>query len=216
MFPSLLVQTGRVMRILRGCQLNSSYAPQYGVRYDGLWKLTSYRHHADSEGVYHLQLTLERLDGQSSMSELVKIPRPSQIDDWNCYSSLELKNVGKTSGSQGVFDYRVLNEEERHDREEWRRLREFRSSIGAGPSKPLSGVTGLGITHEPDPSFSPSLSFVIPPQKGIMKLRLPPAIQAKADKAEREAKLKREGSMKRAVIDTSLNQEYKSKSRDSD
>jgi hypothetical protein len=47
-----------------------------------------------------------------------------------------------------------------------------------------------------------------------MKLRLPPAIQAKADKAEREAMM-RESIVKKAVIDTSLNQEYKSESRES-
>ncbi|KAK0646338.1 PUA-like domain-containing protein [Cercophora newfieldiana] len=212
MHIALLIQTGRPIRILRGFQLKSSYAPKAGVRYDGLWRLTSYRHHADADDVHHLRLTLVRVNGQLPMTELTRIPKPSQMDDWEIYEKLELGKIKQTTGSRGVFDYQMQNEEERRDREESKRLREFRSSIGAGPIKPLSGVPGLGISHEHEPDPKPHFPF----QKGIMKLKLPPAAQAKHEKAEREARLKSEGGMKRAVIDTSLNQEYKSKSRDSD
>ncbi|KAK4455890.1 PUA-like domain-containing protein [Podospora aff. communis PSN243] len=207
---SLMSLTGKPIRILRGFQLMSGYAPLAGVRYDGLWNLTSYRHHQDEEkGLAHLRITLQRLAGQPPMKELKKIPRPSQVDDFRSYQQYEIEIVKRTEGIRAAHEWGVQNEEEKRERESWARIREFRSSIGAGPMRPLSGTTGLGITLDPE-SFGKSI-----PRKSEMQLRLPPAIQAKANKAEQEARLKREGIVKKTVIDTSLNQEYQSKSRDS-
>jgi len=212
MHPALLSQTGKQIRILRGFQLKSSYAPSAGVRYDGLWKLASYRQHLDlSNNIYHLQITLERVNGQAPMKEILKIPKPSQLDDWRLYEKLEQDKIRQSTGERGAYDWRLQHEEERRDREESRRIREFRSSIGAGPIRPMSGTTSTAST------FHPPITVPAPPaQRGIMKLRLPPAIQAKVDKAERDATVKSEATVKKAVIDTSRNQEYHSKIRDGD
>ncbi|KAK0623092.1 hypothetical protein B0T14DRAFT_564486 [Immersiella caudata] len=210
MHVGLMNQLGRPIRVLRGFKLMSSYAPSAGVRYDGLWKLTSYRHHVDDAKQSHLRITLEHVRGQTAMAELKKIPRPSQTDDFRSYQQLETEMVVRTEGKQAAHEWGVQNEEDRRERDRWARYREFRSSIGAGPMRPLSGAdTGFVISSEPL-TFEEAV-----PKRSNMALKLPPAIQTKATKAEREERLKREGIVKKTVIDTSLNQEHQLKSRDS-
>ncbi|KAK3356924.1 PUA-like domain-containing protein [Lasiosphaeria hispida] len=199
MHVSLLCHTGRNIRVLRGYRLRSSYAPQAGIRYDGLWRLTSYSHRLDTPTeTYFLELVLERAEGQLPMDDVMNIPMPSQLDDWRLFEKLEAENIRQTTGEQEALEWRMRNEEDRREREEWQRVREFRSSISAGADRQAAGLSPLTVT------------VTAPVQKSAMKLKLPPEIQAKADRAEREAK------MKRAVIDTSRNEErYLSRSGES-
>ncbi|KAK0711669.1 PUA-like domain-containing protein [Lasiosphaeris hirsuta] len=192
MHVSLLCHTGRNIRILRGYRLRSSYAPRAGVRYDGLHRLDT------PTETYSLELVLERSEGQLPMEDVMKIPMPSQLDDWRLFEKLEAENIRQTTGEQEALEWRMRNEEDRREREEWQRVREFRSSISAGAARQAAGLSPLTVT------------LTAPVQKSAMKLKLPPEIQAKADRAEREAKLKR------AVIDTSRNEErYLSRSGES-
>lgn len=82
--------------------------------------------------MHHLQLTLERAKGQAPMKEVARIPWPSQLDDWRLYEKLEQDKVRQTTGEQAAYDLRLQQEEQRRDREEWRRTHQFRSSIGIG------------------------------------------------------------------------------------
>ncbi|KAK3380231.1 PUA-like domain-containing protein [Lasiosphaeria ovina] len=219
MHVSLMMKVGRQIRILRGYQLRSPHAPSGGVRYDGLWKLTNYRHKLDvNTEIYRLELTLARVDGQPPMSELAKIPTPSQLDEWHLYEKLEADKIRQATGEQMAFQWKVQKEADRLEREQWKRVREFRSSISAGGGTTVGASPG-GVKHSP-----PATSATAPAHteataaatgtsktmKSAMKLTLPPAAAhalANAD-GKKTGKNAAAAGGKRAVIDTNRNKEY--------
>ncbi|KAK3985529.1 hypothetical protein QBC44DRAFT_155989 [Cladorrhinum sp. PSN332] len=103
----LLSQSGKDVRILRGHELHSILAPEAGIRYDGMWKLSGLKmklskdpvnHWDESLDIHQLEFTLERVNKQKPMSEVVKIPTPSQMDDWLLYQMIEGDRVRQTEG----------------------------------------------------------------------------------------------------------------------
>lgn len=66
-------------------------------------------------------LTLERVKGQRAVQEIVKIPRPSQLDDWQLYEKYEGEMVKQTGGDRGFLDWKMAKAQERMDLEQWRR-----------------------------------------------------------------------------------------------
>jgi hypothetical protein len=44
-------------------------------------------------GGYLLEVNLEKVPGQPAMLELMKIPRPSHLDDWDLYKRVEVQIV---------------------------------------------------------------------------------------------------------------------------
>ncbi|TID01619.1 hypothetical protein CH35J_004468 [Colletotrichum higginsianum] len=140
MHVSLLTQVGTQIRILRGYRLKSTLAPQAGVRYDGLYTIRQYGNKLGAAtDKYRLELLLEHVDGQKSLEEVQKVPRPSQMDDWQTFKKVEAEMVRQRKGDDGLLDFKMLKEEERIDREHWRRSSEFRATLG-------QEVCGLGLT----------------------------------------------------------------------
>ncbi|KAK4186893.1 hypothetical protein QBC35DRAFT_343046, partial [Podospora australis] len=130
MHIKLISQVGKEIRILRGSFLASSIAPMAGVRYDGLWKLSSYRQKRMGEGFrYRMELTLERVNDQIQMSEVLKVPKPSHLDDWRLWERVEADFIRQTQGEAAAYAWKLKREKTRHDREQWKRARRFRSSI---------------------------------------------------------------------------------------
>ena len=78
---------------------------------------------------HKLELTLERVSDQKPMDILRRIPRPSQLDDWNLYEKLEGDKIRLTGGDARFMEWSLEREEEGLDREQWRRDREFRASF---------------------------------------------------------------------------------------
>ncbi|KAK3942430.1 hypothetical protein QBC46DRAFT_352414 [Diplogelasinospora grovesii] len=136
MHVSLLSQTGRQMRILRGYQLRSTYAPSAGVRYDGVWKLGNF-------GI--------------------------KLDD-KLYEKLETEKVRKWSGKAFEFEWKVQKEEDRLEREQWQRMRDFRKSIG-------------GAVRSATPGLQQNLHDL----GTAMKVALKRDIKEKVEEGEREA-----------------------------
>jgi putative restriction endonuclease len=60
---------GIPVRVTRGHQLDSSYAPGRGYRYDGLYQITSYWQEKGHDGFLVYRFRLERLPGQSPIGE---------------------------------------------------------------------------------------------------------------------------------------------------
>jgi hypothetical protein len=81
--------------------------------------------------VHRLELTLERIAGQAPLEDIRKIPKPSQLDDWILFEKLEAEMIKQTRGNQGFLAWKVVREEDRIDRENWRRAREFQASLVA-------------------------------------------------------------------------------------
>nr|CDP32529.1 Putative protein of unknown function [Podospora anserina S mat+] len=146
MHVKLITLVGKEVRVLRGYLLRSGIAPGVGVRFDGIWKLASYRHKLDlGTGEYKLELGLERVaNGQRAMREVLKVPRPSQMDEWDLFEKLEADKVRQVQGESASYAWRMQREEARVEREMWKRAHRFRESIcslGSGGSF----VEGLGM-----------------------------------------------------------------------
>ena len=54
----------------------------------------------DTTGHHRLEVDLERVEGGISMAELMKIPRPSNLDDWDLHKRLEADVVDR--GRRGI------------------------------------------------------------------------------------------------------------------
>ncbi|KAI1844055.1 hypothetical protein JX266_009728 [Neoarthrinium moseri] len=130
MHIALISQVGQKIRILRGHKLKSIYAPRAGVRYDGLYTIRQYGTKLDMvTNTHRLELTLERVKDQKPMEVLNRVPKPSQLDDWKLYEKLEGDKIKLMEGDARYLEWNLQREEERIDREDWRRDREFRASF---------------------------------------------------------------------------------------
>ncbi|KAI0887355.1 uncharacterized protein GGS22DRAFT_186187 [Annulohypoxylon maeteangense] len=131
MHIALISQVGRQIRVLRGYRLKSILAPQAGVRYDGLFTIKQYGSKQDSKtNLCRLELTLERAPNQKkTLEEIRKIPRPSQLDDWNLYEKLEGDKIKLLQGESSYLEWKLRRQEENIEREDWRRARLFKASF---------------------------------------------------------------------------------------
>ncbi|KAI1754362.1 hypothetical protein F4782DRAFT_539183 [Xylaria castorea] len=129
----LISQVGRKIRIIRGYKLKSIFAPEAGLRYDGLYIIRQYGCKLDSSNSkYRLELTLERAADQRPFEKIHKVPKPSQLDDWALYEKLEGDTVRLLQGESSYLEWKLKREEERADREDWQRIRLFRASFSVG------------------------------------------------------------------------------------
>ncbi|KAH7328458.1 hypothetical protein B0I35DRAFT_473163 [Stachybotrys elegans] len=105
MYVSLIRRVGFQMRILRGHCLMSPLAPEAGIRYDGLYTLRQYglTRNPQSDRLT-VVLTLERVPGQRPLQEIVSIPRPSQLDDWQLFKRYEGETIMRKYGDQGFLN----------------------------------------------------------------------------------------------------------------
>ncbi|WAO88482.1 Hypothetical protein NCS54_00583200 [Fusarium falciforme] len=105
MHVSLITKVGTIMRVLRGHNLNSPFAPRYGVRYDGLYKLAQYgQRFYEKMKTDRMFLILERVKTQPPIEDFEMVPRPSQIDDWGLYSQYAEEQVKKRLGDKGFLN----------------------------------------------------------------------------------------------------------------
>ncbi|KAI1281455.1 hypothetical protein F5Y07DRAFT_412494 [Xylaria sp. FL0933] len=140
----LISQVGRKIRIIRGYKLKSIFAPAAGLRYDGLYTIRQYGSKLDSNiNKYRLELTLERAADQRSFESISKIPKPSQLDDWALYEKLEGDKVKLVEGESSYLEWKLKQQEEKADREEWQRAKLFRASFSVpqtvGPGQQSRG-----------------------------------------------------------------------------
>ncbi|KAI1082282.1 PUA-like domain-containing protein [Whalleya microplaca] len=130
MHIAVISQVGRQIRILRGYRLKSIFAPQAGIRYDGLYTIKQYGCKLDNKtNTHRLELTLERVPDQKHMQELKKIPKPSQLDDWDLYEKLEGDKIKLLQGETSYLEWKLIRQEQKIDREDWKRSRLFRASF---------------------------------------------------------------------------------------
>ncbi|ROW12163.1 hypothetical protein VMCG_00306 [Cytospora schulzeri] len=143
MHYGLLRQVGRRTKVIRGFRLKSAYAPQAGIRYDGLYNLTSWSIKlCPCTDLYTLKVILERLPRQRPMREVLQVPKPSQLDDWVSYEKLEKESIKQREGAIKLLDWTTAREKERAERDYWRQLQVFRvdmrknSEAGGGSDPP--------------------------------------------------------------------------------
>jgi len=57
------------------------------------------------------------------------MPKPSQLDDWALYEKLEGDKVKMLLGQTGYLSWKLRQQEEKVNRDEWRRAKMFRASF---------------------------------------------------------------------------------------
>ncbi|KAF4968269.1 hypothetical protein FSARC_4360 [Fusarium sarcochroum] len=105
MHVSLMSQVGSTVRVLRGYRLRSPFAPKAGIRYDGLYKICQYGQRLNMVSERHrMILTLERVGGQQPIEDILHIPRPSEMDDWELYERFEGEKIKQKKGDKAFID----------------------------------------------------------------------------------------------------------------
>ncbi|KAI1125008.1 PUA-like domain-containing protein [Nemania abortiva] len=129
----LMTQVGRKIRIIRGYRLKSIFAPEAGLRYDGLYTIRQYGFKLDSHiNKYRLELILERATDQRPFEDIRKVPKPSQMDDWTLYEKLEGDTIKLLQGETSYLEWKLKRRQEKVDRDEWQRATLFRASFSLG------------------------------------------------------------------------------------
>ncbi|ROV98986.1 hypothetical protein VSDG_03831 [Cytospora chrysosperma] len=118
-------QVGRKTKVIRGFRLKSVYAPQAGIRYDGLYNINSWGIKlCPCTDLYTMKVILQRLPRQKPMREVLQIPKPSQLDDWAWYEKLEKEAINQREGAVRLSDWQAAREKEITERDYWREVRE--------------------------------------------------------------------------------------------
>ncbi|KAK1245059.1 hypothetical protein MKX08_004688 [Trichoderma sp. CBMAI-0020] len=147
---SLITHVGSQIRILRGHRLRSPFSPKAGIRYDGLYTIRQYGHKQNPNNQLHrIVVTLERVAAQSSMTNLAKVPRPSQMDDWVLFEKFEGEMVRQNHGEQSFLDWKVMKAQERMEQRQWRRALEVGAALTTARHARYSyGMRDLGVKEK--------------------------------------------------------------------
>lgn len=105
------------MSSLTGISTSRYTLKQYGTKLDL------------STNTHRLELTLERGADQVPIEVLLGVPRPAQMDDWKLFEKHEGDRIKLTQGEASYLDWKLGREEEKMDRDEWKRSRLFRASF---------------------------------------------------------------------------------------
>lgn len=65
------------------------------------------------------------------MSQILRIPKPSQLDDWHLYEKLEKERIKQTQGEVKFVDWAIAKDQERIERDHWRRSRDFKTTLAS-------------------------------------------------------------------------------------
>ncbi|PHH81862.1 hypothetical protein CDD82_7678 [Ophiocordyceps australis] len=134
MHASLLSKVGSQVRVLRGHHLKSWIAPKAGVRYDGLYYVRQWgiKGIEDSPDLVRLVVTLERVANQRSMDEVVVIPYPSQLDDWQLFERYEGEMIRQHRSEPEFLEWKKFKADEKAYMDEWRGAMEMGSEMHSG------------------------------------------------------------------------------------
>ncbi|KAK3682689.1 hypothetical protein B0T22DRAFT_292187 [Podospora appendiculata] len=138
----LVSKVGKLIHVLRGYELRSEYAPVAGLRYDGLWKITRHSHRFDNTiREYKFELGLKRVPRHAIPWQMtLKTPTPSQLDDWHLFEKLEVEKIRQSNGEHSALARKIEKDQERMEREQWRRVWNFRSSISGKPKSSMKAT----------------------------------------------------------------------------
>ncbi|RFU33886.1 hypothetical protein B7463_g2427, partial [Scytalidium lignicola] len=130
MHIGLMQKVGHTIRVLRGHTLKSKFAPRVGIRYDGLYILKRYGQTRDEgTNTCHLDITFERVKDQTSMGELMRIPLPSQRDDWRQYKRMLGEDIRSREGEIAFNQWKIVQEAEKKETADWHKDSDFQDVV---------------------------------------------------------------------------------------
>ncbi|XMA12320.1 hypothetical protein WAI453_005111 [Rhynchosporium graminicola] len=112
---------GCPIRLLRGSNLKSKFAPKAGIRYEGLHVIKQFGHKLldEAKNIYRCTIALERVPGQRPLHEVLKLPAPSQLDDWDLYKKMMNEDYRRCEGDAALSRRTEHEEEQRTDKEQF-------------------------------------------------------------------------------------------------
>ena len=121
MLLPLLTNLDKPIRVLRNWSLKSKLAPIAGLRFDGWYKVVTYSHKRVSTDcdVFTCDVKLERMNNQPPMRDVLLIPTPSMLDEWEEYMAIR-DDYMRNDLTQG--QYEEWHRRERYqemEKEEW-------------------------------------------------------------------------------------------------
>lgn len=121
MLLRLLVCLDKQIRVLRNWTLKSKLAPVAGLRFDGWYKVLSYSHKRIStdEDLFRVIVNLERVKGQTPMVEILTIPLPSMLDEWEEYMAIRDEEMRQTLTTGQYEEWHRRERERELSKEEW-------------------------------------------------------------------------------------------------
>ncbi|KAI9049213.1 hypothetical protein LZ554_007060 [Drepanopeziza brunnea f. sp. 'monogermtubi'] len=119
------------IRILRGCNLRSKWAPAAGIRYDGLFHVRHFSHRLldQNQNTYRYSLMLERVPGQVSFNAVLQVPKPSQLDDWVLFGELLSRDYRERHGDEAFGRWKEFEEEQRTEKEQFLKAKALREEM---------------------------------------------------------------------------------------
>lgn len=85
--------------------------------------IRQYGHRLNPQTELHrITLSLERVPGQKAMDEVTKIPRPSQVDDWNMFERHEGDMIKRWMGTEAFGDWKATKAQDHTERSKYRRM----------------------------------------------------------------------------------------------
>ncbi|KAL2068255.1 hypothetical protein VTL71DRAFT_16353 [Oculimacula yallundae] len=112
---------GSPIRVLRGSNLMSKFAPRAGIRYDGLHVVRQFGHKLldEAKNIYRCTIMLERIPGQRPLHEVLQLPKPSQLDDWDLYKKMINEDYRRCEGDAALSRRTEQEEEHQSDKEQF-------------------------------------------------------------------------------------------------
>ncbi|KAH7321648.1 hypothetical protein BKA65DRAFT_540825 [Rhexocercosporidium sp. MPI-PUGE-AT-0058] len=122
---------GQPIRVLRGSNLKSKYAPKAGIRYDGLYVVRQFGHKLldENKDIYRCTIMLERVTNQRPLHEVLQLPKPSQLDDWDLYKKMMNEDFRLREGDVAFGKLRELEEEQLTDKEQFIKSKALQEGI---------------------------------------------------------------------------------------
>jgi len=73
----------------------------------------------ETKNVYRCTIMLERSTSQKPFAEVLRLPRPSQVDDWNLYKKLLGEEYRTCEGETAFEKWADLEEEQQTEKEQF-------------------------------------------------------------------------------------------------
>ncbi len=118
MHRGLMLTRGRTIRLLRGASLKSNYAPEVGIRYDGLYVVKTWSMKMstiDIVDTYKCDIRFERVKHQMPLN--LSVPKPSQRDEWKLYEEMVGSDFRARKGDLEYSRWREFEDKQRAEKE---------------------------------------------------------------------------------------------------
>lgn len=83
----------------------------------------------EANDIYRNTITLERLPDQKSMEEVLKRPKPAQLDDWILYNQLIGEDFRLRRGDRAYTKWKEFEEDQQAEKEQYVKARKLREGF---------------------------------------------------------------------------------------